>query len=63
MKVIKKDNYDREHISDTLVAENVSEYFAKEIVDLLNGRFSGDSAEDYFAAVPDDHKLYEYDPR
>ena len=63
MKVIKKDNFDREHISDTLVAENVSEYFAKEIVDLLNGKFGGDYADDYFVAVPDDYKLYEYDPR
>ena len=62
MKIIKVDNFARDHISDTLVAENVSEWWAKSIVELLNDKYSGDHSPDYFRAVPDDHKLYEFEP-
>ncbi len=62
MKIIRVDNMNREHISDSLVAENVNEWYAKKIIEFLNKRFSGDYAPDYFRAVPDDHKLYEFEP-
>ena len=53
---------DREHVSDSIVAENVNEWYAKKIVEFLNERFSGNHAPDYFRAIPDDHKLYEFEP-
>ncbi len=62
MKIIRVDNFDRNYISDGLIAENVNEFFAKLIVKLLN-KHTGEHSQDYFKAVSDDHKLYVYDPR
>ena len=61
MKIIRTDNFDREHISDGLIAENVNEFFAKLVAKLLN-KYIGADSQDYFKAVPDDHKLYEFEP-
>ena len=36
MKIIKVDNFDRESVSDTLIATNVSKYYAKIISLMLN---------------------------
>lgn len=62
MKIIKVDNFDRDSISDTLVAENVSEFYAEHIVTLLNEKFSGDRSSDFYKSVEDNHKLYEFEP-
>ena len=62
MKIIRVDNFNRDYISDGLIAENVNEFFAKLIVKLLN-KYTGMNSQDYFRAVSDDHKLYVYDPR
>ena len=56
MKVISVDNYDREHISDTLICENVSGYLGSEIVEFLNQKFKYGS--DYYKLVDDDYKLW-----
>ncbi len=58
MKIICVDNFDRENVDDTLIAENVSEHFVKVIVEPLNEKFSGSV---YFRAVPDDHKLHVFE--
>lgn len=62
MKIIAVSNFDNESVSDELVAENVTEYYAKRIVDFLNGKFSGTTALYYYRAVSDDHKLYKFEP-
>ena len=62
MKIIRTDNFNRDHVSDGLIAENVNEFFAKLIVKLLN-KYTGMNSQDYFKAVPDDHKLYVCGPR
>jgi hypothetical protein len=59
MKIIGVDNYARENVDDILVAENVSEYYAKLIVKKLN--IGGDESR-FYKAVNDDYVLYEYDP-
>lgn len=56
MKVIIKDNYNRETVSDTLYKENVSEEEGKEICTLLNINPNGC---DYYIVVEDDYKLYD----
>ena len=61
MKIIGVDNYDRETVSDDLIAENVNPWNAKRIVDLLNEKESEDSNW-FFKAVPDDHKLFKFEP-
>ena len=61
MKVIKKDNYDRENVSDVLVCENCPDAYAERIADLLN-RDEAWNTSDFFKAVPDDYELYRYEP-
>ncbi len=61
MKIIRTDNFDRDYESDSLVAENVNEFFAKLIAELLN-EYTGVNSQDYFKAVCSDHKLYVYEP-
>jgi hypothetical protein len=59
MKIIGVDNYDRENVSDILVAENVNEYYSKLIVKKLN--VGGDESR-FYKAVNDDYALYVFDP-
>ena len=61
MKIICKDNYDRETVSDSLVAENLSGYYAELIARLLNQHF-GEESQGFFEAVPDYHKLHTFEP-
>jgi hypothetical protein len=61
MKIICKDNFDRDYISERLVAENVSEYYAKIIVRLLNESEPVDGAY-FYKAESDDYKLYKFIP-
>jgi len=62
MKIIKKDNFDRESVSDVLIAENVDVQWADMIVEALNNKLSGMYAEAFFAVKPDNYELYKYDP-
>lgn len=62
MKIVKIDNFDRDHIDDVVIAENVSEYYAKVIVAHLNQKFSGDNSQDYFVVKPDDYKPRKFTP-
>ena len=58
MKIIKVDNFDRDAVSDELIAMDVSERWSKWIVELLNVEYSGSSSSVFFRAVLDDYKLY-----
>ena len=62
MKIICQDNFDRDSISDTLVCENVNEFYANFIRDCLNQKFGGEHAPSFFKVVEDDHKLYIFEP-
>ena len=63
MKVIKTDNFDREFISDTLVADNVPEFYVLFIVECLNKKFCDyDDSPDFFKAVEDNYVLYKFEP-
>ena len=61
MKIIRADNFDRDYKSDSLIAENISEFFAELIAKLLN-EYTGVNSQDYYKAVCDDHKLHVYEP-
>lgn len=56
MKIVQIDNFDRDYVSDVLIAENVNEHFGKLIVDFLNSRESVTS-ERYFVLRQDSYKL------
>lgn len=62
MKIVKKDNFDRENVSEEFIAIEVDEYIGKEIVRFLNDRLSADYSEDYFELVSNDYKLYLFKP-
>ena len=60
MKIIRKDNLDRDAISEVLICSDVGTYFGTEIVQYLNDKFSGDRSPDYFKLVADDYTIYEF---
>lgn len=64
MKIVKADNFDREGQvgDDVLIAENVSEQWAKVIVELLNDKTCHQYSEDFFKAVEDNYKLKKFEP-
>ncbi len=62
MKIIKVDNFDRESISDVLIATNVSDYYADVIVEMLNKILGGIHSSAFYRAVEDGYKLYEFAP-
>ncbi len=62
MKIIKVDNFDRESVSNILVATNVSNYYADVIVKMLNKILGGVHSSAFYRAVEDDYKLYEFAP-
>jgi len=62
MKIICKDNYGRNNKSDQIVAVNIQKpYEAKKMCHALNTAGSVHS-DDFFEVVPDDHKLYTFEP-
>lgn len=62
MKIICKDNFDRESVSDQLVCESVNEFYGSKIVDFLNDRFSGDHSPNFYKLVDDNYRLYVWEP-
>ena len=63
MKIIQRDNYNRETVSDVLVAENIqSDRYGEMLVQYLNDRFSGPGSPNFYTLEQDDYKLYVYDP-
>lgn len=62
MKIIQVDNFDRDSVSDVLIAENVNETLSGHIVNFLNEKYSGENSPNWYKAVADDYKLYEFEP-
>lgn len=61
MKIVKKDNFDRETKCEELIAQNVNEWWGKHIVNLLN-LAEHESSENFFTLEEDNYKLYEWKP-
>lgn len=61
VKIIATDNYARETVSDVLVASDVAESYAQELVGCLNAK-SGPDGSKFFKIVPLDYKLFVYEP-
>jgi hypothetical protein len=58
MKIIGKDNIDREERSDILVCENINKMYGDVVVRNLNEL----ALEYYYSLVPDNYKLYVFNP-
>lgn len=61
MKIIIKSNFDNESVNDRLVCDNVNSFFGNEIVGFLNS-FVTEYSTYYYELVPDDYKLYCFEP-
>ena len=62
MKIVQVDNFDRDTVSDILMAEKVSKNNAEMIVKALNEKYSGNDSPLFFRAESDDYKLHEWKP-
>lgn len=60
-KVIGVDNFDRDSVSDELVEEHLSEADAKATAKRVNAGH-GDMWPWFYKAVPQDHKLFTWEP-
>jgi len=61
MKIIAVDNFDREAVSDTLVATGLNKYYGELFIRCLLGRMH-EHDETYYRLVEDDHELYVFEP-
>lgn len=63
MKIIGRDNFDREHIDDILICENLTAERAQWIVRALNIVYcKGDNAPRFYQVVDDNHQLRVFKP-
>lgn len=60
LKVIAVSNYDDETMNDSLICDNVNEYYGKIIVDRLNSMYP--EGRMFYKLVPQDTKLYVWEP-
>ena len=59
MKIVGKDNFNRDNVSEFVLCENVkNEYLAKKICDALNL----DDGDWFFVIRPDDALIYTWEP-
>lgn len=59
MKIITKDNFNRDLFTEKVIAENVNEYFGKQFVGGWNDRYWTEHSDIYLALVEDDYELYD----
>lgn len=62
MKVVGKDNFDRETVSDFLKAEGLTAEEAQAMCDELNAGPEDHDRSTWFVVKPDDYKLYVWEP-
>lgn len=59
MKIITKSNFDLELFTETVVAENVSESYGKEMVSAWSDVFRKEHHDTYLTLVEDDYVVYD----
>lgn len=59
MKIVTKDNFNRDLFKERVVAENVDESFGKQLVKAWNARYWNDHSDYYLVLVEDDYELYD----
>ena len=59
MKIILIDNFNRESVSDILIAENAQPHYANLIIEKLNQDLHNDSPY-FYKTVKNEYKLYEF---
>jgi hypothetical protein len=59
MKIITKDNFCRDYYTETVIAENVNEFFGKQLVQQWNDKYWHEHSDHYLELVEDDYELYD----
>ena len=59
MKIVCASNFNLDLYQETIVAENVSGFWGKELVDTWNQNRATDDGPDYLRLVEDDYELYD----
>ena len=63
MKIVRTDNFAREHISERLVAENIQNKEEAEVmIGALIDKLTSHSGPNWYKLVDDDYKLHEFEP-
>lgn len=58
MKIVAKDNFNRDLFVEEVVAENVNSVYGKQLIDAWNERHCGDYSENFLELVKDDYVPY-----
>jgi hypothetical protein len=61
-KIIGVSNFDNETVSDTLVCEGMTQYWAKAIFNDCVGKLNTEYDYYFYKIVPQDYKLYKWEP-
>jgi hypothetical protein len=59
MKIITKDNFDRDLFTEKIIAENVNKFIGEQLVKEWNDKYWTEHSDIYLALVNDDYKLYD----
>jgi hypothetical protein len=59
VKIITKDNFDRDLFTEKVIAENVNEFIGKQMVQTWNYQNWKANSEFYLALVDDNYKCYD----
>jgi hypothetical protein len=59
MKIITKDNFDRDLFAEKVIAENVNETIGKQLVQTWNYQYWMEDSDFYLALVEDEYELYD----
>lgn len=62
MKIVAVDNYNRDSVSDVLVAENVPAAWADALVNAWQEQHKNCHSDRWLMVKPDDYRLYEFKP-
>jgi len=59
LKIITKDNYNRDYFTEQVVAENVNKVIGQQLVDEWNNKHWHETSQFYLALVEDDYEPYD----
>lgn len=62
MKIICKDNFDRETRSESLVCDNIKDRSLADLMVKALNQQGGPYSEEFYVVKEDDYKLYVYEP-
>ncbi|TCI26702.1 hypothetical protein EVJ32_04830 [Exiguobacterium sp. SH5S4] len=59
MKIVTRSNFGLDYYKETVVAENVNEYYGTEMVEAWHKQYGSENNSEYLDLVEDDYELYD----